>query len=106
MPAFSVYEILGLMAFATFCVMLVICSTLAAVALGAFLVYKTKREDGELFTVADRQGDAMVIQSDEDDEVDLPLGEDVSQRGVNEALDRVLQQNARFARQSDAERRD
>lgn len=106
MASLSFFEIIGIMAFGVLCVVIIASIVLGAVALGAFLVYKTKREDGEFFNLAERTGDAAVVPSDVDDDADLPLGEDVSQRGVNEALDRVLQQNARFARQRDVEHKD
>lgn len=103
MPSLSFLEIIGVMAFGVLCVVVIASVVLAAVAFGAFLVFKSRNEDGNLFNIADRSGDAAIVSSEPEDDVDLPLGEDVSQRGVNAALDRVLAQNRRFAQQRDAE---
>ena len=73
---------------------------LGAVALGGYIVYKTKREDGTAFQMHDSAGDVGVAPGEYDD-IDVPLGEDTSDRKMDEALDGVLKHTQRFMRQQD-----
>ena len=72
---------------------------LASVALGAYIVYKTKREDGEMFSVASREGDAFVAQGELDDE-EAPLGVETQRAMYEDALRGVTKQTERFLKQS------
>jgi hypothetical protein len=75
---------------------------LASVALGAWVVFRTKRDSGEsLFNFSKpEEGGAFTAPGEYDDDTGLPLGQDVSQRLVDDALARVMSQNARFHSQN------
>lgn len=94
------WDVVGLVLCGVLSTVLIAAVLLGAVALGAYIVYKTKREDGSMFEVRDTGGEVVVARGEyDDDETGLPLGEDVSTRGVNEALDTVMKQTARFMKQ-------
>lgn len=98
--AYSGYEIASIVLAAGFVVLIVATSVLCAAALGAYVVYKTKREDGAAFQLQESAGDASVAKGEYDD-VDLPLGEDTSDRVMSDALDGALKQTQRFMQQQE-----
>ena len=73
---------------------------LASVALGAFIVYKTKREDGEAFSVKPKEGDAFIAGGEFDDGEELPLGAETTETMHKQAMEKVLAHTGRFLKQS------
>lgn len=75
---------------------------LASVALGAWIVYKTKREDSSLFAMPEKDGAVLQAPGEyEDDEI--PMGSDTTNREIDSAVEHILKQNRRFTQQRDTE---
>ena len=97
----SGFEIAGLVIAAGLVFALIALVVLSAAAFGAYIVYKTKREDGTAFQLQDGAGEVGVAPGEYDD-VELPLGEDTTDRRMESALNGVMEHTKRFMRQEDA----